>query len=80
MIDTPGIKSFGLLDMEKQEIGHYFPELFELSASCRFSNCMHMEEPGCAVRDAYERQQLAPTRYENYVKILSGEDEESVYR
>lgn len=80
VIDTPGIKSFGLLDMEKQEIGHYFPELFALSASCRFSNCMHMEEPGCAVREAYEHQQLAPTRYENYVKILSGEDEESVYR
>jgi ribosome biogenesis GTPase len=80
IIDTPGIKSFGLIDIEREELGHFFPEIFSLAASCKFHNCLHLAEPGCAVRKAYEEQKLAPTRYENYLKILEGDEDESVYR
>lgn len=80
IIDTPGIKSFGLIDIEREELSHYFPEIFSLSATCKFHNCVHLAEPGCAVREAYEEQKLAPTRYENYLKILEGDEDESVYR
>jgi ribosome biogenesis GTPase len=80
IIDTPGIKGFGLVDMQKSEIGHYFPEIFELSDGCRFNNCLHVEEPGCAVRAAYEEGELAPSRYERYLSILSSKDEDGPYR
>ncbi|MBI1316962.1 ribosome small subunit-dependent GTPase A [bacterium] len=80
IIDTPGVKSFGLVDMEAAQMGHYFPEIFTLSAECRFHNCVHREEPGCAVLNALENNGLAPTRYESYVRMMDGVEDESPYR
>lgn len=74
LIDTPGIKGFGTLEMKGQEVSHYFPELFHISESCRFNNCTHTHEPGCAVREALEQGSIAPSRYASYLGIL--EDEE----
>ncbi|MBR5855557.1 MAG: ribosome small subunit-dependent GTPase A [Paludibacteraceae bacterium] len=70
IIDTPGIKGFGLLDIEKEEIGHYFREIFEISRECRYSNCIHMNEPGCAVNQAVIDGRIALSRYESYLSIL----------
>jgi len=75
IIDTPGIKGFGLVDMERDEIGDYFPEFFSLKAGCRFNNCLHLDEPDCAVKQALEREELAWSRYRSYVQLLQGEDE-----
>lgn len=75
LIDTPGIKGFGMLEMEEAEVSHYFPELFEVGASCRFGNCTHTHEPGCAVRIAVEDGAIAASRYISYLGIL--EDKES---
>lgn len=80
IIDTPGIRSFGMVDMENAEISHYFPEIFEISASCKFNNCMHLNEPGCAVLDALENGDISPTRYKSYINILKGLDDENPYR
>jgi ribosome biogenesis GTPase len=80
LIDTPGIRGFGLVDMEREELSHYFREIFALSSQCRFGNCLHSDEPGCAVRTAYEANALAPTRYESYLSMLVGEDENDPYR
>ncbi len=76
--DTPGIKAFGLVDFKKAEISHYFPEIFEISKSCKFQNCTHTHEPHCAVKEAYENSFLPETRYINYCLML--EDEESKHR
>ena len=70
IIDTPGIKGFGLLDIEKEEVGHYFREIFEISRDCRYSNCIHMNEPGCAVNQAIIDGRIALSRYESYLSIL----------
>ena len=70
IIDTPGIKGFGLLDIEKEEVGHYFREIFEISRDCRYSNCIHMNEPGCAVNQAVMDGRIALSRYESYLSIL----------
>ena len=70
IIDTPGIKGFGLLDIEKEEVGHYFREIFEISRECRYSNCIHMNEPGCAVNQAVIDGRIALSRYESYLSIL----------
>ena len=70
IIDTPGIKGFGLLDIEKEEVGHYFREIFEISRDCRYSNCIHMNEPGCAVNQAVIDGRIAMSRYESYLSIL----------
>lgn len=75
IIDTPGIKGFGIVDMEKEEVGDYFPEFFELKQHCKFNNCLHVEEPKCAVKDALENDQIAASRYRSYLQILEGEDE-----
>ncbi len=75
IIDTPGIKGFGLVDMEPDEIGDYFPELFALKADCKFNNCLHLDEPHCAVKEALEAGRIAPSRYHSYVQIVTGEDE-----
>lgn len=80
LIDTPGIKGFGLLDMEASEVGHYFRELFEVSEQCRFGNCTHTHEPSCAVRLALERGEIAESRYNSYIGILSDQEEDSKYR
>jgi ribosome biogenesis GTPase len=78
IIDTPGIKGFGLVDFEKGEIGRYFPEIFRYSADCQYYNCTHVHEPGCAVREAVEAGTIAESRYISYLKML--EDENSKYR
>ena len=70
IIDTPGIKGFGLLDVEKEEIGHYFRDIFRVSHDCRYSNCQHTGEPGCAVYQAVTKGEIALSRYESYFSIL----------
>lgn len=75
IIDTPGIRGFGIVDMEKQEIGDYFPEFFALKDQCKFNNCLHKEEPNCAVKAALEKDEIAWSRYKSYLQILEGDDE-----
>lgn len=79
LIDTPGIKGFGTIDMEGVEISHYFPEIFRASENCRFSNCTHRHEPGCAVLKAVENHLISESRYKSYLSILNDHDE-SKYR
>lgn len=79
LIDTPGIKGFGSIDMAREEVGHYFREIFRTSADCRFSNCTHTNEPGCAVVDAVEQDRIALSRYESYLSLL-GDCSETKYR
>lgn len=74
LIDTPGIKGFGLIDIDDHEVWHYFPEMLRTAPDCRFYNCTHTHEPGCAVRDAVERGDIAWSRYESYLKILDDDD------
>lgn len=75
IIDTPGIKGFGIVDMEKEEISGYFPEFFRLKEHCKFNNCLHKDEPHCAVKKALEKDEIAWSRYNSYLKILEGDDE-----
>lgn len=75
IIDTPGIKGFGVVEMDKEEIGDYFPEFFKLKQDCKFNNCLHIEEPQCAVKHALEREAIAWSRYKSYLQILDGEDD-----
>jgi ribosome biogenesis GTPase / thiamine phosphate phosphatase len=71
MIDTPGVKEFGLVDISKQELSHYFPEMRALINQCQFNNCLHLEEPGCAVKEAVANETLHPLRYISYAGILA---------
>lgn len=80
IIDTPGIKGFGLVDIPKEEIGRYFKEMFLLLPDCKFNTCQHIEEPGCAVRKALESGELAPSRYHNYRSMLEDDKGKSPYR
>tara|TARA_R110002051_G_scaffold325678_2_gene430107 strand:- start:20537 stop:21490 length:954 start_codon:yes stop_codon:yes gene_type:complete len=75
IIDTPGIKGFGIVDMEKEEIGDYFPEFFKLKQNCKFNNCLHLEEPNCAIKNALEIDEIAWSRYRSYVQMITGEEE-----
>ncbi|NNF86232.1 MAG: ribosome small subunit-dependent GTPase A, partial [Winogradskyella sp.] len=75
IIDTPGIKGFGVVDMDKEEVGDYFPEFFELKKDCKFNNCLHLKEPKCAVKKALENDEVSYSRYRSYLQILEGEDE-----
>ena len=75
LIDIPGIKGFGTFDMERGEVAHYFRDLFALSADCRFYNCTHTHEPGCAVLRALDEGRLAPSRYQSYLSMLEDKDE-----
>lgn len=75
IIDTPGIRGFGVVDMEKQEIGDYFPEFFALKEQCKFNNCLHKEEPHCAVKEALDKDEITWSRYKSYIQILEGDDE-----
>jgi ribosome biogenesis GTPase / thiamine phosphate phosphatase len=75
IIDTPGIKGFGIVDMEKEEISGYFPEFFKLKDQCKFNNCLHKDEPHCAIKKALENDEIAWSRYNSYLKILEGDDE-----
>ena len=76
IIDTPGIKGFGTFNMEREEVGHYFKEIFHFSKDCRFNNCTHTHEPGCAVRAAVERHDISESRYNSYLSMLDDENEE----
>ena len=75
LIDTPGIKGFGTFDMEREELTSYFKEIFEFSKQCRFSNCTHTHEPGCAVLKAVEDHFIAQSRYQSYLSMLDDKDE-----
>lgn len=76
IIDTPGIRGFGIVEMEKYEIKGYFPEFFALEEQCKFNNCLHKEEPYCAVKIALEEDKIAWSRYKSYLQILEGDDEQ----
>ena len=79
IIDTPGVKAFGTIDFERAEVAHYFPEIFRISNNCRFNNCTHTHEPGCAVLEAVEQGKIAPSRFTSYLSILE-EDPNNKYR
>lgn len=70
LIDTPGIKGFGTIDFEKEEVGHFFPEIFRISKECRFGNCTHVHEPGCAVIKAVEESFISQSRYNSYLSVM----------
>jgi len=74
IIDTPGIKGFGMLDMEAWEISHYFKEIFKIAQNCLYNNCSHTHEPDCAVRNALENGEIAKSRYISYLGLLEGDD------
>ena len=74
IIDTPGIKEFGMVDFSKEEVSHFFPEMRAVLHDCRFANCTHEHEPGCAVKQAVEQGVIADFRYENYLNIIHGEE------
>lgn len=75
IIDTPGIKGFGVVDFSREEITDYFPEFFKLKSDCKFSNCLHVNEPQCAIKKGLESNLIAPSRYISYLQMLEGEDE-----
>lgn len=75
IIDTPGIKGFGVVDMDREEIGDYFPEFFERKQDCKFHNCLHIEEPKCAIKESLEAGEIAWSRYKSYLQIMEGEDD-----
>ncbi len=70
LIDTPGVKGFGTIDFDRHEVAHFFPEIFEIAQDCRFGNCTHTHEPGCAVLDALEEARISQSRYNSYLSIL----------
>ena len=76
IIDTPGIRGFGTIDFDKSQVAHYFPEIFKVSEDCRFNNCTHTHEPGCAVQEAVEDSRIAQSRYASYLSILEDADED----
>ncbi len=80
IIDTPGIKGFGVVDMDKYELGDYFPEFFALKQDCKFNNCIHTKEPHCAVKKALEEDRISWSRYKSYLQILNGEEEKEHFR
>jgi len=78
IIDSPGIKGFGILDIDKAEVGLFFPEIFRISKDCKFTNCTHLHEPGCAVVQAVEEERIGESRFRSYCNIMN--DEDSKYR
>lgn len=80
IIDTPGIKGFGVVDIEKEELGDYFPEFFALKNDCKFNNCIHIKEPHCAVKNALETEEISWSRYKSYLQIIDGKEESEHYR
>jgi ribosome biogenesis GTPase len=80
IIDTPGIKGFGVVDIDKYELGDYFPEFFALKQDCKFNNCIHTKEPNCAVKEALEEDKISWSRYKSYLQILSGDEEKEHFR
>jgi len=77
IIDTPGIKGFGVVDMESEELGNYFPEFLKIKNSCKFNNCLHVDEPKCAVKEGIENKTIAASRYKSYLQLL---EEDTPYR
>lgn len=75
IIDTPGIKGFGIVDIEKDELSDYFPEFFALKEHCKFNDCLHLDEPKCAIKEALENDQIAWSRYKSYVTMVEGEED-----
>ena len=80
IIDTPGIKGFGVVDIDRHELGDYFPEFFALKQDCKFNDCIHVKEPQCAVKEALEAEEVSWSRYRSYLQILEGEEESEHYR
>ncbi len=80
IIDTPGIKGFGIIDIDKEEIAHYFPEMHTLRSQCKFNNCVHINEPKCAVKDALGKGEIAASRYRSYLSIYSVEQDDDYRR
>jgi ribosome biogenesis GTPase len=78
IIDSPGIRGFGVVNMDRNEIYHFFPEIFRISKNCRFYNCLHLDEPGCAVRSAVMEGEIDPLRYRSYLNII--DDDNRKYR
>ncbi|HWY10043.1 MAG TPA: ribosome small subunit-dependent GTPase A [Bacteroidia bacterium] len=74
IIDSPGIKELGLVEMKKEEVGHYFPEIRNIMNDCKFNNCLHVNEPKCAVKEAVERGEISEERFHSYLGILTGEE------
>ena len=74
IIDTPGIREFGTIDFDTYEVSHFFPEIFKVGKNCRFNNCLHFSEKDCAVKEALKTGEVAFSRYESYLSILSGQD------
>lgn len=74
IIDTPGVKGFGTIDFEKSEVAHFFPEIFKVSKECKYNNCTHTHEPGCAVRNAVEQNHISQSRYNSYLSIMEDTD------
>ena len=70
LIDTPGVKGFGTIDFDRHEVAHFFPEIFEIAQDCRFGDCTHTHEPGCAVLQALEESKISQSRYNSYLSIL----------
>ena len=75
IIDTPGIRGFGIVDIEKEEIGDYFPDFLALKNDCKFNDCLHLDEPQCAVKNALDKDKIAWSRYKNYVQMVTDKDE-----
>lgn len=80
VIDTPGIKEFGIVNVDKNELYHFFPEIFAKAAECKYGTCLHVNEPKCAVIEAVEKEEIAPSRYNSYLGIVSGDELEKKYR
>jgi ribosome biogenesis GTPase / thiamine phosphate phosphatase len=76
IIDTPGIRAFGIIDLDKEVISHYFPEMRALIGECRFHNCQHLNEPSCAVKDAVENGEIYESRYATYLQLMLGDDDD----
>lgn len=75
LIDIPGVKGFGTFNFEREEVSHFFREIFRVGRECRYGNCLHLNEPGCAVLTAVDRGEIAPSRYNSYLNMLDDEDE-----
>ncbi|MDM8001657.1 MAG: ribosome small subunit-dependent GTPase A [Bacteroidota bacterium] len=75
VIDTPGIRGFGVIDFDRREIYHFFPEIFRISSGCRFHNCIHLDEPGCAVRESVASGEIEPWRYRSYISMVLEDNE-----
>ena len=75
VIDTPGVREFAMIDIEKEEVQHYFPEIFKKREDCKYHNCMHINEPKCAVIEAIENSEIEESRYITYLKLMEEADE-----